>query len=155
MASESNIVDFDLTANEFGLYDIALDSDGDISSVQSFDTAILMSLFEEKRADSSEVAITQNRRGYWGNEFYQDVADREQGSKIWLYEQARLNQDTINGIDDATNDCLLWLVEQQFIKSIDINVNSQRGVVVGNVSLVRFNSQTESKSFILWENTGK
>lgn len=148
------IVDFKLFKDEFGLYDIGLDEDGDITTVSSFDTAILMSLFADARADASEVSRTELRRGWWGNVSYQDQEDRQMGSKLWLYDQARLNQETANGVDNAVNEGLQWFIEQQFLKDVSVQTEVGESNITVNINLIKFNSQTESRSFDLWENTG-
>lgn len=148
------IVDFKLFKDKFGLYDIGLESNGDFSTVSSFDTAILVSLFADKRADESEVSAPERRRGWWGNAFYQSEDDLEMGSKLWIYEQARLTQATVNGVDNATNDGLFWFVTTGRLKDISVITEAGESNITINIKLVRFNSKTESQSFELWNRTG-
>ena len=72
-----------------GLYDIQLGDDGDILTEDAFDTAIIVSIFSDRRADESEALIPEMRRGWIGNESTPGI---EIGSKLWLYEQARLTR---------------------------------------------------------------
>ena len=50
------------------LFDIALAEDGDLLTVNSFDTALKMSLFCERRASAAEEGVPELRRGWIGNE---------------------------------------------------------------------------------------
>jgi phage gp46-like protein len=122
--------------------------------VESFDTAILVSLFSDKRADPSEVLESQNRRGWWGNAFYQDTDDKEMGSKLWLLEQARLTQDTANRAQDYVRDALSWLVEGGYLKNILVETEIIDKSLYCNITFIRDGSISESKSFLLWEQSG-
>lgn len=133
-----------------GYYDVSLDADGDFSSGDFFDSSILYSIYGEARASESEVSLSQNRRGWIGNE----GQAREDGSKIWLYFQARLTRDTFNGIQSAAAAALQWLVDDGYLKDIEVTANLQNGFVNLSIVLYRFNAQVERRYYNLWENTG-
>ena len=133
------------------LYDVDIGVDGDILSVDFFDTAIIVSLFAERRANESEVAESRLRRGWIGNE---GTPNFEIGSKIWLYEQARLTRTVINGITIAARQALQTLVDEGFatqIKSVDAIITTT-GISLKAV-INRPNSKVESRYFVLWDNT--
>ena len=131
-----------------GYYDISIDADGDIATKDSFDTALLMSLFCERRALPSEVAVTHHRRGWIGND------DFEIGSKLWLYEQARITRDTINGVNTAAKNGLQWLVDDNLIESINVSTSVVNNSISINAEIKRFNSAVEYRYYDLWSNTG-
>ena len=85
------------------LFDFSIAENGDVVQVDFFDTAIMVSLYEEKRAGPEEVALPEQRRGWIGNE---STPDFERGSKIWLYSQSRLTREVINNIISAANESL-------------------------------------------------
>lgn len=136
--------------SENGYYDVSLDSDGDFNSGDFFDTSILYSIYGEARASESEISIAENRRGWIGNE----GQDRENGSKIWLYYQARLSRETFNGIRSAAEQSLKWLVDDGYLKDIEISASLQNGFVNLSIVLYRYNSPAERRYYNLWENTG-
>lgn len=148
----TNIVDIKLAKDENGEYDIVLTPDGDIESINSFETAILMSIQCERRADESEVESPQKRRGWWGNDVYQESDTFEMGSKIWIHSQARLTQNVINSIADYGNESLQWLIELVFAQKVESSAEVVDNRAIINIKVVRFNIQ-ESYSFPLWENT--
>lgn len=131
--------------------DFTVGSDGDIEQADFFDTALLVSIFEEKRASASEVALPELRRGWIGNESLEGF---ERGSKIWLYEQARLNRDTINSIRSAAAVALQWLIDEGYAERIAVDV----GLTVDSVSLIvvvtRPDSVTIRRELFLWNNSG-
>ena len=62
------------------LYDISIDSVGDIESEDSFDSIIITSLFTDARADKNQVVDPSRRRGWIGNV----VGEFILGSTIWV-----------------------------------------------------------------------
>lgn len=133
------------------LYDISLDADGDILTDDFFDTSLLMSLLGEKRADSSEVVEPQLRRGWIGNE----DKDFENGSKLWLFEQARVTRSNLNRIEDEARKALQWLVDDGFAVSVDeVTATVKNGRVTLEIVIRRSRSQVDRRFFDLWQNTG-
>lgn len=132
-------------------YDFSIDSDGDIQTADFFDTSILYSIFGERRASSDEVVEPQRRRGWIGN-----GPDFENGSKLWLYEQARLTRDILNRIEDEARKSLEWLVGEGFAVSIDnVTATVSSGRVGLSIEIRRSRDKVDRKFFDLWENTGR
>ena len=100
------------------LFDISL-VNGDFTLVDSFDTSITVALFADERADASEVPAAELRRGWWGNQFGDDPLF-QLGSKIWLIEQARSNQDTLNSAIDFAKNSLQWLIDDDHAENIEV-----------------------------------
>ena len=50
------------------LYDINIDTQGDIETADFFDTSILYSLFGERRANTDEIVDARSRRGWIGSQ---------------------------------------------------------------------------------------
>lgn len=135
-------------------YDIDFDSStGDFVVDEGLDTAILMSLLLNKRADESEVIIPTRRDGYWAI----DITGME-FSKLWLVN-GRLTQDKLNQAIEYCNSALNWLIEDnlasniettaQFTKDNDIN---KSGIQIF-VTITKLNNVVETKNYILWLNT--
>lgn len=131
-------------------YDLSLDENGDLTNGDFFDTSLQYSLLGERRANASEVEISEFRRGWLGNE----NSDFENGSKIWLFKQARLTRTTLNGLQTAASNGLSWLVEDRILKNVIVRALTRNGAVGLEITLVRFNSRVETRFFELWNNTG-
>ena len=146
-------VDADLEKNSDGIYDFTLDDSEDIKTENSFDTSILMSLFCEKRATDTETPTSHLRRGWIGNE---STPGFEIGSKLWLYDQARLNLDTLNGIKSAIKNGLKWMIEDNIAIEVLVAVSlTNSNTMTTTITITRPNSKVERRFFELWENTGK
>ena len=131
-------------------YDWSLNSSGDFTNKNSFDSQILYALLGEQRATESEIPVSENRRGWIGNE----GKDFENGSKIWLYEQARLTRSTLNGVKDSALDALQYFVNENLIDSITVEAEFTILNIRLQITLFRFNSPAETKFFNVWDNTG-
>lgn len=132
-------------------YDFNLTSAGDIETIDSFDSTIIVSLFADARAEDYEVSKPENRRGWIGNLGY----TYQIGSKLWLYSQSRANNTTAQLVRNAVKDALNHYVDSGLVKSIDVTSELISSGVAFYVTIKRFNSKTETRYFELWNNTGK
>lgn len=139
--------------NNRGIYDITLDSNGDLAIDDSFNTAIMMSLFVDKRADSSEVPVPESRRGWWGN-LMSDIPNDEDGSKVWLFYQSRMTLNDMNKLNDEVKDCLQWFIDDGYLNNLQSSVTYGDNTATVKVTYDIQNSATESLAYELWQNTG-
>lgn len=143
-------LDFKLDDSK-GYYDLIIDENGDFEKENSFDSAIIVSLTAERRADVTESPIPEKRRGWEGNEFM----PVEFGSKLWLLEQERLTNQVLNQADVYAAQALQWLIDFNYLESIIVEADrSQRRTLGLNIDLFRFNGQIEHRYFEPWNNTG-
>ena len=153
-------------------YDLTLDDDGDFQKVNSFETALLLSIFCERRASVTEVPDTFRRRGWIGN-INRPV---EYGSKLWLLEQARLTNATVNAARTYLEQALQWLIDFNYLDEIVVTATRNRediiqnfvadrclGVIVqrdletqailAQIVLIIEGSEELRRNVVLWENT--
>jgi len=132
-----------------GYYDISI-TDGQIDVAEFFDTSLIYSIFGERRASPEEVIEPQLRRGWIGNDDY------ENGSKIWLLYQSRLTRDVLNRLEDEAYKALQWLADDGFAVSIDdVVVSLSGGRVLLDVTIRRSRDKVDRRNFVLWDNTGR
>jgi len=110
-------------------FDMQIGPDGDILTEDFFDTALLMSIFCERRAPASDVPESHRRRGWIGNEF---TPDFEIGSLLWLYEQSRATLTILRGIETVILNGLQWLIDDGFA----INITAIAALSNGSITLV-------------------
>lgn len=137
------------------MYDLFIDPFGQLETINNFDTSLQMSVYCERRADSSEVLRPEYRRGWWGNELT-DFVGFEIGSKLWLLKQSRLDQVTLNKITAYAYEGLQWLVDQGHLVKVEVNtilVSQVNGSVVLEIKLYRSLDEVETRFFDLWNNT--
>lgn len=131
--------------------DFSIGADGGILQDDFFDSLILVALYEERRASPSEIEAPQFRRGWQGNEA---TPDFERGSKIWLFDQARLTRTVINGIIAAANESLNVLVKRGYAVEVAVDIDVIEGVVNLKIDIRRTDNQIVTRFFPLWENSG-
>jgi len=140
-----------MRTDEFGVYDIELDDNGDIANGDFFDTSLIYSILGERRALPAEVPVSSRRRGWIGNEF----STYENGSKIWLYEQAKLTRTTLNNIQSEAVLATQWLIDDGFaVGSISAKASLLNGGIGLTINIQRPNSEVDQRFFELWNNTG-
>ncbi len=132
-------------------YDMQIDTNGDIKTADFFDTAILMSLFCERRAEPSEVPESHRRRGWVGNE---STPTFEIGSKLWLYSQERATRTVLRGIETVVLNGLQWLIDDGYALDITTIAALASGLVTLNVVIKRPDSIVDNRFYKLWGNTG-
>ena len=152
-----DFVDIRLANDGKSFIDISFEN-GDIKTIQGFETALMMSIYGEKRAASSEIPSPQFRRGWWGNEAL-DFDDYEIGSKLWLLSQARETQNTLNNAKTYVLDSLQWMIDDGFLDSVEVKAQygtdgSDRFMLI-SVDLIRFQNSVLSRGFKIWQNTSR
>lgn len=146
---ESN--DVVLQRDQDGFFDIVIDEDGDMLTENFLDTSLLRTIYAERRASESEV-LTQNlRRGWIGNA----EKDFEDGSKVWLFEQAPLTLQTINGIKSEIENALQWLIDDEVALDYVVNVIVEDSLALtADIKIQRSSSEADNKFYPLFENSG-
>lgn len=137
--------------NENRLYDLVV-NENDFQKVDGLQTAILVSLFTDKRAPASSVLDPARRRGWVGN-ILTAQSGRELGSLLWLYEQSRLTIDIRNAVIAETRAALNWLIEDGIALSVKVNLldEAETGISL-LIDIVSPNGDVRNYS-VLWRNT--
>jgi len=149
MATNTDIL---LQKNDSKIYDISISSSGDFVKVQGFETAILMSLFGEVRANESEVRQPELRRGWIGNE-HNDVEGYEVGSKLWLLFQSRAIQETLNRAIEFSQNGFQWMIDNNFAKEVNVDGTLLNANILLDIDIIRIDNVTENRQFMLWDDT--
>jgi len=113
-----------------GIYDVQIDG-ADFASSEGFESAIAASYFTDSRAPAVQVQEAQKRRGWVGN-ILTAIQSRELGGLLWILDQARVTDDTLNFAKSFAQDSLQWLIEDGLARSIQVSVarNGIRGITI-------------------------
>lgn len=133
------------------LFDISFEN-GDFKTTEGLDTSIIMSLLTDQRAESSEVSEPSLRRGWLGNEMNEDP-DYELGSKLWLLDQARAVEKSVNDGVSFAKEAFEWFLDDQLTKDNEVTGSLLSEGIQINITFVKFDNTILSKQFNLWENT--
>lgn len=145
--------DIELTQDSQGRFDIAIES-GDIKSVDSLETALYVSLFTDARATDQQVFTPEYRRGWIGN-LASPVEGRQLGGLMWLIDQRRLTQTTLNEVVDYARKSLQWMVDDGLCvkTAVSGSIIPARGIQL-NITITSKEGATESRYVDLWSRTG-
>jgi len=93
----------------------------DLLSDQGMDTAIIISLFCDARADPDDELpfIGADRRGWWADA-YAEIPGDVTGSKLWLLERGKQIPRTLVRAEQYGRDALQWLVDDGVASAIDV-----------------------------------
>jgi phage gp46-like protein len=137
---------------DISTFDIAI-TNGDIDTVDNFDSAINASLLLDARASSP--LISPERSNGWLGNLATPVRDRQLGSLLWLLSQARLTQTNVNEAVDYARKALNWLVEDGICKNVTVSgeIIPRLGIRL-TINIFAFSGRVETQYYNLWEATG-
>lgn len=126
---------------------------GDIEAVGDFKTAIEVSLFSDARADRTQIYLPEKRRG-WIGDAATTIEGQNYGSLLWLVQQERLTQSTLNKCVSFVRDALQWMIDQGQASAVDVtgSIVPTKGVAI-NIQITAVSGNTENHYVSLWEAT--
>lgn len=135
----------------------ALDGDvllasGDLVEENSLQTALLLSLFTDRRATPEQLQRFggDNPRGWWGDADATVPGDAF-GSHLWLLEREIELQETLNRAREYGEQAVEWIIEDGLAESIAVvAAYPQRGVLALQVTPERARGTRERFAFV-WE----
>jgi phage gp46-like protein len=134
-----------------GTYDIDFEN-GDFALTDGLDSAILLSIFGEKRAPKEKVRDPLKRRGHFSNEFA-DIEGYQVGSTQWLYtEQSENSESNTTELENSIKDGLKWFVDDKICKRTNVKATKKSDGVIVDIEL-QGNSKEESKYYNAFINT--
>lgn len=92
---------------------------GALASGNDLASAVLISLFTDRQADADDVLPdgSDDRRGWWGDA----GAEKSIGSRLWLLDRSRLNQDVCNTAKVYIVEALQWVIDDQVAARVDVS----------------------------------
>ncbi|OWF79070.1 phage GP46 family protein [Yersinia alsatica] len=126
--------------------DIAV-GNADILLDDSLSTAVIISLFTDRRAlDSDELPAGPNtdKRGWWGDAFQ----SRPMGSRLWLLSREKQMASVLTRAKTYADEALAWLIDEQHVKQVQVTATAPRqGVLHLAITLTLPNGSTFPLSF--------
>jgi phage gp46-like protein len=100
--------------------------DLDLATERGLLTAVLLSLFLDRRAEDDDVPPSgdpRDRRGWWADEFAAIAGDKY-GSRLWLLAAAKRNTETILRAKEYCLEAFAWMVEDRVVARVDVSVDT-------------------------------
>lgn len=93
-------------------------TDGDLTLEEGLETAVLLSLFLDRRAEEDDELDNPNdKRGWWGDQVTSVAGDRI-GSRLWLLERAKTDTNTLRAAEEYALEALEWMKEDGVVQDI-------------------------------------
>jgi phage gp46-like protein len=101
--------------------DLALGPAGAVAGEDGLTTAVLVSLFTDRRASADDVPPdgTGDRRGWVGDVLSTVPGDRA-GSRLWLLAREKQTEETRRRAVEYCREALAWLVEDGLAARVDV-----------------------------------
>ncbi|MDB6374444.1 phage GP46 family protein [Photorhabdus bodei] len=126
--------------------DIAIEH-ADITLDNSLSTAVIISLFTDRRALDSDALPSgtgTDKRGWWGDSFNA----RPIGSRLWLLSREKQLSSVLHRAKAYAEEALTWLIEDNHAKQITVAATvPERGVLLLTVNITLFNGSVLPLSF--------
>ena len=100
---------------EFYAADVAV-SGADLVREAGLRTAVIISLFTDRRAEPGDIPDGEDPRGWWGDALTDD--DRI-GSRLWLLGRSKQTADVPVLAEEYTREALEWFVEDGIADRVD------------------------------------
>ncbi len=103
-----------------GTFDLALDG-ADLLTDAGLDTAVILSLFCDARADAAEVAPGADPRGWWADALATPAAST--GSRLWLLRREKQVPEVASRAQEYAHQALVWLVDDGIASRVDVHAS--------------------------------
>lgn len=142
--------DIALLLNNF-VWDVGLEN-GDLIGDGGLETAVVISLFTDKRVTEEQLPSFQtDRRGWWGD-MIPVTEDDQIGSRLWTLGREKILNETLRLHEDYAEEALQWMIEDGVAQSISVEANyNEKFYLVLEITIIR-PEQTETLYNITWDN---
>lgn len=113
--------------------------DMDLASDTGPHTAVLLSLFTDRRAEPDDKPPSDDatdRRGWWADQFADVDGDRI-GSRLWLLERSKRTGEVARRAEEYVREALAWMLEDRVVSSVDVEIELTAQNLLIGVTLSR------------------
>lgn len=126
-------------------------ANGDLAGDEGLETAVLISLFTDKRIADDELPTGEtSKRGWWGDVF-PNVDQDQIGSRLWLLERVKRTAETLRKSEDYIKEALNWLIEDGVAASIEVTSSYDENNQLVAALLIFRPGGRQSRFQMLWD----
>ena len=108
-------------ASQGDTFDFAI-SNSDIKLDEGLRTAVIISLFTDKRVTKEEVNLGQSQKGWWADTL-EEIEGDKWGSKLWLLEREKQTALNLTRAVEYAKEALNWMIEDELADKIDVEAS--------------------------------
>lgn len=125
---------------------------GDLKGDTGLETAVIISLFSDKRVTPSEVppGLT-SQRGWWGD-LVPEIEGDQIGSKLWTFSRSKVTLETVAQMETEVKNALNWMLTDGVAESIDVvgSIDEFKRIILA-ISIKRPSDQQADKFGFAWD----
>lgn len=123
----------------------------DIKTDDGLRSAVIISLFTDRRAGAEEVpAEDPDRRGWWGD-MVPELKGDQIGSKLWLLAREKQTEETRKRFQEYAQEALAWMIEDNLAQSVTVEAEwISQGFLALKVSIQQPKGTVAFKFKINW-----
>jgi phage gp46-like protein len=107
--------------NATGIGDLFFDAG--LAFDEGLESAVTISLLTRRRADESdEPPDPTNLGGFWGDT-YPDVEGDQLGSRLWLTQGRKINEETLELAKTYAEESLQWMIEDGVAETVEVEIS--------------------------------
>jgi len=130
--------------------DFALEN-GDLVLDEGLETAVVISLFSDRRVEKSELPRGESQQKGWWGDLLSEVEGDQIGSKLWLLNRGKLTLETVPRTENFVRECLQWAIDDGVAERVNVvSALSEQGRIQTKVDIVRPESENNSFDFV-WD----
>lgn len=139
--------------NTYGEGDLVCDSTTGHDTTKALETAVILSLFCDRRAqDDDDIPEDTDRRGWWADA-YAVVTNDKWGSRLWQLERGKASGGALLFAREAAEEALQWLIDDGIARDVQASASyiaGRKGVMRLTVQIFKPERTTPQK-FGPWE----
>ena len=120
---------------------------GDLVTDRDLETAVLISLFTDRRASDDDVVPdgTDDRRGCWMDA----LSEIPLGSRIWLLNREKVIPPTVAALKEYIEEALQWLLDQHIARAVTVTCSpdSRKHQILAEIDIAR-NGQNRRYQYV-------
>ena len=120
----------------------------DFDQDEEFQTAVLISLFSDRRANDDDVLPdpeSSDRRGWWGDLAAPIIEGDQIGSKLWLLNREKTLPTVLQKAKQYAREALQWMIDDGVALTIDVEAWRQ-GIVGNDLLAIQIRIKTIEKT---------
>ena len=101
--------------------DLVLAAGGDLQTDDGLQTAVVISLFSDRRAAADDALPTSSTdpRGWWGDAFSSAPGDQI-GSRLWLLSRSKATADVVLKAQEYGAEALAWMIADDVASDVAV-----------------------------------
>jgi phage gp46-like protein len=108
--------DFKLFEEAGYFFDFSVDEFGKTAQGAEIESAVIISIFTDRRANPTDEVIGGDYKGWWADTYYQDII----GSRLWTLRRRKATQEVLRLAKEIIIECLQWLVDDGVVDRVEV-----------------------------------